>query len=82
MIFKAKRLDKITYEESMYPFPKTCKFLINTSALLVHCHLKKSLLYSTTDTSGLQNYRLVLIVTKCQITYIFTNSLFPSLKLS
>ena len=34
MIFKAKKLDKITYEESMCPFLKTCTFLTNTSVLL------------------------------------------------
>lgn len=38
MIFKAKKLDKITYEESMCPFLKTCAFLTNTSVLLVYCH--------------------------------------------
>lgn len=41
VVFKAKRLDKILYEECMCLFPKTCKFLINTSTFLVHCHLNK-----------------------------------------
>lgn len=52
MIFKAKKLDKITYEESMCPFLKTCVFLTNTSVLLVYCHLKKSVVYYTSYISG------------------------------
>lgn len=73
MIFKAKKLDKITYEESMCPFLKTCVFLTNTSVLLVYCHLKNLLCTILRIFQGLYNYRPLFTGTKCQIISLFTN---------
>lgn len=70
MVFKAKRLDKILYEECMCLAPKTCKFLINTSTFLVHCHLNK--LFCTLYSLGISElWTSINWVTKCQIISVF-----------